>query len=79
VHIIQVKTLNQAEAAATAFFPRGFFAGLGFFSFCEASKAEVRARAAYKNRERISTNFVWRQEEKSVIVKESEKIASYDI
>jgi len=42
--------MNQAEAAAaaTAFFPRGFLAGLAFFSFCEASKADVRARAACK-------------------------------
>ena len=79
MHIIQVTTLNHTEAAATAFFPRGFFAGLAFFSFCEASKAEVRARAAYENRERVSTSVVWGRGEKDVIVKESEKIALYDI
>lgn len=33
---------------ATAFFPRTFFGGAGFFSFWAATRAEARATAAYE-------------------------------
>lgn len=39
---------NEALISA-ALWPRIFFSGEGFFSFCAAMRAEVRATAAYKN------------------------------
>jgi len=43
--IWDTKDTNHAVDAA-AFFPRTFFGGEAFFSFCAASSAEVRPSAA---------------------------------
>lgn len=40
----------HAEAAAAFFFPRVFFSGADFFSFCDAMTAEMRARVACRER-----------------------------
>ena len=53
--------MNYAAPAATAFFPRGFLAGRAFFSFCEASRAEVRETAAYASR-RVLVRVVYEDE-----------------
>lgn len=37
---------TQRDGHAVAFFPRAFFGGRAFFSFCAAIRAEVRPRAA---------------------------------
>ena len=37
---------TRQDGHAVAFFPRAFFGGRVFFSFCAAMRAEVRPRAA---------------------------------
>jgi len=45
---------------AAAFFPRTFFGGEAFFSFCAASSAEVRPRAAYKLEKQVLAQVLQR-------------------
>jgi hypothetical protein len=43
-----------------AFFPRTFFGGEAFFSFCAASSAEERPRAAWKTKKQASAQVLRR-------------------